>query len=163
MNDAPVHHVAPTPSDGPSPSASAPEQGGPTTPDFLEKRKKKAAATRAGKQVIKLANGATTTYAELAALSLPDLAKVHWRNEWWKTARENQHPPENNDWTIWGVVSGRGWGKTLTAAQWLAWQCAWKPNTIGHVIAPTLNDTKHVCFEGPTGLLKIIPEQVLKD
>ena len=96
-------------------------------------------------------------------MSVPDLAKVHWRNEWWKTARENQHPPEDKDWTIWGVVSGRGWGKTLTAAQWTAWQCAWKPNTIAHVIAPTLNDTKHVCFEGPTGLLKIIPEQVLKD
>lgn len=145
-----------------SPSASCPEQGGTSGKDWKKERAEKAARTKANNQIITLANGAKVTRGELLSLSLPDLARFVWRNNWFKTARNNQHPPEG-DWTIWGVVSGRGWGKTLTAAQWLGWQCAWKPNTIGHVIAPTLNDTKHVCFEGPTGLLKILPEEVLKD
>ena len=146
-----------------SPPVSPPEREGTPRQIFQKQKAEKTARTKANNQMITLGNGAKVSRGDLLSLSLADLARFVWRDNWFKTGRPNQHPPEGVDWTVWGVVSGRGWGKTLTAAQWMGWQCAWKPNTIGHVIAPTLNDTKHVCFEGPTGLLKVMPEDVIKD
>lgn len=42
-------------------------------------------------------------------------------------------------------------------AEWSAHESWTQPNTITHVIAPTFGDLIRVCFDGPAGLLSVIP------
>lgn len=62
--------------------------------------------------------------------------------------------------TIWGVRSGRGFGKTLLAANWLGLEACDYPSYY-HVVSPTHDDVRYTCFEGPTGLLSCIPPQLI--
>jgi len=56
-------------------------------------------------------------------------------------------------------MSGRGWGKTRTGAEWLTERILTTPKapdgtgTQWAIIAPRFSDTKTVCVEGPSGLL----------
>lgn len=96
-------------------------------------------------------------------LPLEKVAAIKWQIEWAATAREKQEPPDG-DWTEWGLLAGRGFGKTLTGAHWLASDAYFDPLAFpSAVIAPTLNDVRHTCFEGPAGLLSIVPPELVMD
>lgn len=103
---------------------------------------------------------------DLEKLSDQDLQVLRWKLTWKATARRKQLPPEQfllhpEDTSVWGLRSGRGFGKTLTAAQWIS-QEAWDDSgSINHIIAPTYDDCRYVCFEGPTGLYSVIPEELI--
>ena len=73
-------------------------------------------------------------------------------------ARQNQLPPESNDWNTFVALAGRGWGKTRTAAEWLAWQALMNRNTRWAVVAPTFGDVRDTCAEGPSGLIAVLNE-----
>jgi predicted phage terminase large subunit-like protein len=86
---------------------------------------------------------------------------LRWKARWKVRARPKQLPPPG-DWAIWGLRTGRGWGKTETGATWLGQEAASDPGSFNFVIAPTYDDVKNVCFEGPTGLLSVIPKQLIE-
>lgn len=97
------------------------------------------------------------------AFTLEELHLLRWQICWRAMARQKQvAPPEflTGEKTIWGIRSGRGFGKTLAAANWLGTEACMTP---GHyaVIAPTHDDVRYTCFEGPTGLLSCIPPQLI--
>lgn len=103
------------------------------------------------------------TKEQLLELDDQDLIALHWAVDWRTKARSKQLSPPG-DWTIWGVLAGRGFGKTLTGAQWLGWEAYSDKDALPRaVIAPTFNDVRHTCFEGPAGLLKVIPHQLIHD
>ena len=77
---------------------------------------------------------------------------------WLKTAREKQISP-STEFNIWLILAGRGWGKTRTGAQDIALFALRNPGTICAVVAPTFGDLRRVCFNGPSGLLSIIPPE----
>lgn len=77
--------------------------------------------------------------------------------EWLTQAREKQIAPAQ-DFFIWLILAGRGWGKTRTGAQDIAIYALTHPNSICAVVAPTHGDLRRVCFNGPSGLMSIIPE-----
>jgi len=77
---------------------------------------------------------------------------------WLKQAREKQISPAES-FNIWLILAGRGWGKTRTGAQDIALFALRNPNTICAVVAPTFGDLRRVCFNGPSGLLSIIPPE----
>lgn len=62
----------------------------------------------------------------------------------WKHCRANQRPPEN-DWFVWLLMSGRGFGKSRTAAEWLLREASRHPRTEWAVVAPTGLDVAK-CF-----------------
>ena len=67
---------------------------------------------------------------ELEQLSYEELLFVNWRSRWKKQARAKQIPPVDQKWRFFGIKSGRGFGKTLSAANWLG-EKAWEtPNSI---------------------------------
>lgn len=110
-----------------------------------------------------------TDLAALAGLSADDLlvlddrelAYLLWQAKWLGTARPKQIPP-SGDWNQWGILAGRGFGKTLTGAQWIANAAYTDPEALpSAVIAPTFGDVKHTCFEGPAGLLSILPPELV--
>ena len=86
---------------------------------------------------------------------------VNWQSAWYATAHKHQIEPVGDWWNIWLMLAGRGAGKTRAAAETLA-QWAWEqPGTRWLVSAPTSGDLKGTCFEGDSGLLKVIPEGLI--
>ena len=61
------------------------------------------------------------------------------------------------------MLAGRGAGKTRAAAETLAWWAWEQPNTRWLVSAPTSGDVKGTCFEGDSGLLNVIPKELIAD
>lgn len=105
----------------------------------------------------------TLTHADLLRLPPQQLRYLIWRRKWLNTARPKQLPPDT-PWTELGALAGRGFGKTLMGAQWLANKAYSDPQKLPvGVIAPTLNDVRHTCFEGPTGILNVVPPELVFD
>lgn len=68
--------------------------------------------------------------ADLAKLSELDQIALEWQLQWRTTARASQLPPPG-DWTTWGAVAGRGWGKLLSHDTQLPTPSGW--TTMGDV------------------------------
>ena len=88
-------------------------------------------------------------------------AFLQWQTRWADTARPQQIPAE--DFSECGYLAGRGYGKTRVGAEWLAREVYL--DTSGHpsaVIAPTYQDVKFTCFEGESGLLSVVPPELIK-
>ena len=86
------------------------------------------------------------------------------RAKWVASAHKYQIPPPlEMDYTVWMMLAGRGAGKTRSAAEALWWWCWINPESRGLVLAPTSNDVKFTCFEGQSGLLSVIPKELIVD
>ena len=85
---------------------------------------------------------------------------VDWQVRWAKMARPEQIPAA--DFSEYGYMAGRGYGKTRIGAEWLGAKAALHRNTYCAVIAPTYADVDKVCFQGESGLLNVIPEALIK-
>lgn len=92
----------------------------------------------------------------------PDIiASIHARIEWEKTALPHQRVPPGDWWSIWLMLAGRGAGKTRTAAETLR-DWAWdEPETRWLVSAPTYADLEGTCYEGESGLMAVIPREMI--
>lgn len=86
-------------------------------------------------------------------------ARVQWQNI---AARPSQLPPESG-WKTWLILSGRGWGKTRTGAEWIVWQAITKPKTRWAVVAPTNADIIDTVFEGVSGIISVLERYGLFD
>lgn len=87
-------------------------------------------------------------------------ATANHYTEWLKLARKKQLAPEpEEDYLIWLILAGRGWGKTRTGAEDIALYAMRNKNVNCAVVAPTHGDLRRVCFGGNSGLLSIIPKE----
>lgn len=86
----------------------------------------------------------------------PEEAKL-LEYEWRFWARQNQLPPKGDDWYIWLLLAGRGFGKTRTGAEYIRWGV--ESGVYGRIalVAPTSADARDVMVEGPSGLLSVSP------
>ena len=92
-------------------------------------------------------------------------AAMEKRMAWLRTAKPHQLPPKDLWWSIWLLLAGRGAGKTRSAAEWVWWQ-AWRrgnEHTRWLVSAPTSADVRDVCFEGDSGLMNVLPLEIVQD
>lgn len=99
----------------------------------------------------------------LASFTPEELLFLRWRMMWKAKARQKQLPPkefEQFEKSIWMCRSGRGWGKTLVGSNWLGMEAASFASQY-YVVAPTKDDVRYVCFEGPTGLYSVIPPKLI--
>ena len=74
-------------------------------------------------------------------------------NDWRRTARTAQLPPDGN-WRYWLILAGRGFGKTRAGAEWVRAQVQMGRKRIA-LVAPTTADARDVMVEGESGLLNI--------
>jgi phage terminase large subunit-like protein len=90
---------------------------------------------------------ALATPEEKAQLANRFQAELH---DWPLWAREKQLPPDG-DWIYWVLITGRRWGKTRTAAEWLRSRAL---ATVGAyaICAPTYADVRDVCVEQGTSV-----------
>ena len=84
--------------------------------------------------------------------------------DWWVVSRPEQKTPEG-DWTVWLILSGRGWGKTRTGAEWIVDQALQNPfdkdglPTEWGCFAQTNADGRLMMVEGPSGLLNVLKKR----
>jgi len=90
----------------------------------------------------------------LASLPVEVQGRIRWRLQ----ARPEQLAPE--EFFVWLLVAGRGFGKTRTAAEWLANEMVLRPMTRWAVVSPTFGDGRDVCMEGESGLLEVLDRAV---
>ena len=97
-------------------------------------------------------------------LALPKAQQLGyaWRTKWLSQAHDHQILPPG-DWAIWLLLGGRGAGKTRTAAEQIGWWAWTQPNTRWLVSAPTAMDVRGTCIEGESGLLNVIPSEMIAD
>lgn len=100
---------------------------------------------------------------QLAEFSLTDLSLLNWELSWRARARRKQLPPRDKSWSFYGIKSGRGFGKTLAASNWIGLEGARNAGSYNFVVAPTHQDLSETCFDGPTGLLSVIPPTLIDD
>lgn len=85
---------------------------------------------------------------------------------WWYVGRPEQQTPEG-DWMVWLILSGRGWGKTRTGAEWLASEVLNNPIAPDGapsefaIIGETFGDTRVMCVDGPSGILRVLESRGL--
>jgi phage terminase large subunit-like protein len=99
----------------------------------------------------------------LLALPFEQMVEVirHWTRKkmaetqcWNFWARDDQaEPPE--DWRIWLVMAGRGYGKTRMGAEWVRALAAQHAGARFALVGATLNEARQVMVEGESGLLSL--------
>lgn len=72
-------------------------------------------------------------------------------------ARPDQVAP-SGDWDIWLVLSGRGWGKTRTGAEWIKERVESGESRRIAFVGETAADGRDVMVEGDSGILSIYPD-----
>jgi phage terminase large subunit-like protein len=99
--------------------------------------------------------------------SLSEEQRIDMMNlPWWFTGRPEQQEPEGS-WIVWLILAGRGWGKTRTGAEWLCDQVLNNPKapdgapTEWAIIGETFSDTRVMCVEGPSGVLRVLERKGL--
>ncbi|MES2445247.1 MAG: terminase family protein, partial [Pseudomonadota bacterium] len=79
--------------------------------------------------------------------------------DWPGWAHDGQ-PAPHGDWSVWVLMAGRGFGKTLAGAQWITSLIAAdaargaQPLRIA-LVGATLEDARRVMIEGKSGLLEV--------
>lgn len=100
-----------------------------------------------------------------ALVKLPheDMAKAikHWTRSkmleteaWGFWRRDNQLPP-TEDWRVWLVMAGRGFGKTRMGAEWVSEVAIANPGARIALIGATLTEARSVMVEGESGLMNL--------
>ena len=77
--------------------------------------------------------------------------------DWQMWARPNQLPPDG-DWLTWVIMTGRGWGKTRTGAEWVRDRVNEGARRIA-LVGRTPADARDVMVEGESGLLSVFPRE----
>lgn len=79
--------------------------------------------------------------------------------DWTFWGRPEQQAPPGDDWNIWLLLAGRGFGKTRTAAEWVREQA--KYTNTGQrrfaLVARTAADVRDVIVEGESGIINVSP------
>jgi len=74
--------------------------------------------------------------------------------DWQFWARDDQLLPAW-DWFCWGIMAGRGWGKTRTGAETVRYWVRSYP--LVNLIGATADDARDIMIEGESGILAICP------
>src|SRR5919201_3364521 len=75
--------------------------------------------------------------------------------DWPTWARPNQLAPAG-DWRTWLILTGRGWGKTRTGAEWV--RSTTRTYSRFALVGATAADVRDVMIEGESGILAISPK-----
>lgn len=83
------------------------------------------------------------------------------KHEWVDIARPDQLPPLG-EWFVWLILAGRGWGKSRTAAEFVASRARRYPGSRQALVGKTIGDTRDVMVEGESGLLTCFKSSELR-
>ena len=100
----------------------------------------------------------TALEAEIKAIGATQDAE---RYQWERWARPSQVEPD--DYRIWAILAGRGYGKTRTGSETIRRWAAQQPGGHFAVLAKSNREVLNVCFEAPrAGLIAVIPPEEIR-
>ncbi|MEA3061943.1 MAG: hypothetical protein QOJ94_1724 [Sphingomonadales bacterium] len=77
---------------------------------------------------------------------------------WGEWAHDGQRPPREEDWRVWLLMAGRGFGKTRAGAEYVS-ACARADGKLRiALVGATMDDVRKVMIEGESGLLAVARE-----
>jgi phage terminase large subunit-like protein len=77
---------------------------------------------------------------------------------WGEWAHDGQRPPRRDDWRVWLLMAGRGFGKTRAGAEFVS-ACARADGKLRiALVGATMDDVRKVMIEGESGLLNVARE-----
>jgi phage terminase large subunit-like protein len=71
------------------------------------------------KALLRSMRGLTPAKRRMTLLAMPDPDVRMFDTRWPAWAHKGQQPP-NDDWHIWVMLAGRGFGKTRAGAEWIS-------------------------------------------
>jgi phage terminase large subunit-like protein len=77
------------------------------------------------------------------------------QSDWRLKARPSQLPPVG-EWTVWLILTGRGWGKTRCGAEWIRSRVMAGCSRLA-LVGATAADVRDIMVEGESGILAISP------
>ncbi len=94
---------------------------------------------------------------EEMARVVPYIGNLHAREldeRWSQWAHEGQLPT-GDDWRVWLIRAGRGFGKTRAGAEWVNLMARENGNARIALVGATIEDVRKVMIEGESGLLRL--------
>ncbi len=85
---------------------------------------------------------------------LPQQARINLAHRWPLWAHPGQWP-DQNDWRVWMILAGRGFGKTRAGAEWVSALARAHPALRIALIGATMDDVRRVMVEGESGLIHV--------
>ena len=79
--------------------------------------------------------------------------------EWPAWAHEGQLPPDGDDWLVWVMLAGRGFGKTRAGAEWVSAKARGHPGARIALVAANADEARRVMVEGSSGLLAVARDE----
>ena len=87
---------------------------------------------------------------------LPKERAFRLKYTWRAWARDSQLAPAG-DWSTWVLMSGRGFGKTRTGAEWVVEKAEAYPGCHIALVGRTVADVRDVMIQGRSGVLAVSP------
>nr|WP_295373886.1 terminase family protein [uncultured Sphingosinicella sp.] len=89
----------------------------------------------------------------LAGLAADELRQFDL--DWSAWVHEGQAEPAGEDWRVWVMLAGRGFGKTRAGAEWVSEVGRRRPGAAIALVAATVEEARAVMVEGRSGLLAV--------
>jgi len=74
-------------------------------------------------------------------------------DESWLTWARPGQQPTREDWTVWVMMAGRGFGKTRAGAEWVSQKARETPDASIALVAATPEEARRVMIEGRSGIM----------
>lgn len=89
----------------------------------------------------------------VSAMSSEDAEALDSMFELW--AHESQLPPTGEEWRVWLLMAGRGFGKTRAGAEWIHKAAMKRPAVRIALVGASIADARSIMVEGVSGLLRV--------
>jgi phage terminase large subunit-like protein len=76
-------------------------------------------------------------------------------DEQWPVWAHRGQIPDHDDWTVWVLLTGRGFGKTRAGAEWVSEKARTHPGAVIALVAANPKEARRVMIEGKSGLLAV--------
>ena len=87
--------------------------------------------------------------------AMPEDEARRFDADWPGWVHEGQEPPEGDDWRVWVMLAGRGFGKTRAGAEWVSALARAHPGACFALVAANVDEARRVMIEGRSGLLAV--------
>jgi phage terminase large subunit-like protein len=108
-----------------------------------------------GKEALEALLAAPQKEAERIVREMGEEAVKRFLGDWPAWVREGQDPPDGDDWRVWVMLAGRGFGKTRAGAEWISALAREHPGASFALVAATVDEARRVLIEGRSGLLAV--------